>query len=169
MKFWHFIWNYKLTVWIQILKMQQCKLIILSNFYCIHSCCLNLFSCQICLFCMYILFIMHPYMYSSLYTCNCTVLYFSFFSENNNINVNVNVIFYQIFMIALQKLWKMFFISSKKLFSFLRYLSFSIFITHFSWYLNNEIRCNIETLTIDGVLNTEHFYGKIMQEMCTKS
>ena len=44
---------------------------------------------------------MHTYMYSSLYTCNCTVLYFSFFSENKNINVNV--IFYQIFMIALQK------------------------------------------------------------------
>ena len=36
--------------------------------------------------------------------------------------------FYQIFIfhqtIALQELWKMFFISSKKLFSFLRYLKF---------------------------------------------
>ena len=37
-----------------------------------------------------------------------------------------NFIIHQI--IALQKLWKMFFISSKKLFSFLRYLSFCIFI-----------------------------------------
>ena len=44
----------------------------------------------------------------------------------------VSAIFYQNFifhqMIALQKLWKMFFISSKKLFSFLRYLDFCIFV-----------------------------------------
>ena len=44
----------------------------------------------------------------------------------------VSTIFYQIFifhqMITLQKLWKMFFISSKKLFSFLEYLHFSIFV-----------------------------------------
>ena len=66
LKFWNFIWNYKLTVWIQILKMQQCKLIILSNFYCIHSCCLNLFSCQICFFvciyyssCIYVFFFIY--------------------------------------------------------------------------------------------------------------
>ena len=42
----------------------------------------------------------------------------------------MSAIFYQIFifhqMIALQKLWKMLFISSKKLFSFLRYLNFCI-------------------------------------------
>ena len=41
-------------------------------------------------------------------------------------------IFPQIFishqMIALQKIWKMYFISSKKLFSFSRYSSFSIFV-----------------------------------------
>ena len=44
----------------------------------------------------------------------------------------VSAIFYQIFifhqMIALQKLWKMFFISSKKLFLFSRYSNFYIFI-----------------------------------------
>ena len=34
--------------------------------------------------------------------------------------------FHQIFMIALQKLWKMLFISSKKLFSFSRYSNFCI-------------------------------------------
>ena len=43
----------------------------------------------------------------------------------------VSAIFYQIFifrqMIALQKLWKVFFISYKKLFSFLRYSDFYIF------------------------------------------
>ena len=27
----------------------------------------------------------------------------------------------------------------------------------------------IETLSTDRVLNEEHFYGKIMQKMCTKS
>ena len=44
----------------------------------------------------------------------------------------VSAIFFQIFIfhwiIALQKLWKMFFILSKKLFSFLRYLNFCIFV-----------------------------------------
>ena len=118
----------------------------------------------------------------------------------------VSTIFYQIFifhqMIALQKLWKMFFISSKKLFLFLRYLIFCIFIfplfspvshcfrgwskknlkiydvinclnknliTHFVWYLEKEIRCDIETLSIDRVFNKEDFYRKIMLKMCTKS
>ena len=42
-------------------------------------------------------------------------------------------------------------------------------IIHFVWYLEKEIRCEIETPSIDRVLNTEHSYGKIMQEMCTKS
>ena len=118
----------------------------------------------------------------------------------------VSAIFHQMFifyqMIALQKLWKTFFISSKKLFSFLTYLNFCIFvfpsffpvshcfrgwskknlkiyevinclyknlITHFVWYLEKEIRCGIEILSIDRILNREHFYGKIMQKMCTKS
>ena len=35
--------------------------------------------------------------------------------------------------------------------------------------LGKEIRCGIQTFSIDGVLNKEHFYGKIMQKMCTKS
>ena len=39
--------------------MQQCKLIIFSNFYCILSCCLNLFFMSNMLFCMYILFTMN--------------------------------------------------------------------------------------------------------------
>ena len=42
-------------------------------------------------------------------------------------------------------------------------------ITHYVWYLEKEIRCDIETLSIDRELNKEHFYGKIMQKMCTKS
>ena len=118
----------------------------------------------------------------------------------------VSAIFHQFYifhqMIALQKLWKKIFISSKKLFSFLRYSNFCIFIfpyffpvshcfrgwfkknlkvcdvitclnkdliTHFVWYLEKEIRCDIETLSIDRELNKEHFYGKIMLKMCTKS
>ena len=42
-------------------------------------------------------------------------------------------------------------------------------ITHFVWYLEKKIRCDIETLSIDGVLNTEHFYEKITQKICIKS
>ena len=117
-----------------------------------------------------------------------------------------STIFYQIFIshqtITLQKLWKMFFISSEKLFSFARYSDFciSIFpsfppvshcfkgwskinlkvydvinclnqnlITCFVWYLEKEKRYEIETLSIDIVLNKEHFYGKVMQKMCHKS
>ena len=118
----------------------------------------------------------------------------------------VSVIFYQIFifhqMIALQKLWKMFFISSKKLFLFSRYSIFCIFVflfffpvshclrgwskknlkiynvinclnknltTHFVRYLEEETRRDVETLSIDRELNKEHFYGKVMQKMRTKS
>ena len=118
----------------------------------------------------------------------------------------VSAIFYHFFifhqMIALQKLWKMFFSSSKKLFSFSRYSNFRFsssplfspvshcfrdwfqknrkvydvilslnknLITRFLWYLEKEIRCDIDTLSIDGILNMEHFYVKIMQKMCTKS
>ena len=43
------------------------------------------------------------------------------------------------------------------------------FITHFVWYLEKEIKCDIETLSIDRELNKDLFYGKIMQKMCTKS
>ena len=42
-------------------------------------------------------------------------------------------------------------------------------ITRFDWYLEKEIRCDIETLSIDRKLNKEHFYRKIMQKMCFKS
>ena len=33
-------------------------------------------------------------------------------------------------------------------------------ITHFVWYLEKEKSSDIETLSIDRVLNKEHFYGK---------
>ena len=42
-------------------------------------------------------------------------------------------------------------------------------ITHFVWYLEKEMRCDIETLFIVRELNMEHFFGKIMQNMCFKS
>ena len=35
-------------------------------------------------------------------------------------------------------------------------------ITHFAWYLEKEERYDIETLSIYGVLDKEHFYRKIM-------
>ena len=41
-------------------------------------------------------------------------------------------------------------------------------ITHFVWYLKKEKRYDIETLSIDRVLNKEHFYWKTMQKMCTR-
>ena len=45
-------------------------------------------------------------------------------------------------------------------------------ITHFVWYLEKEIRCDTETLSTlstDRELSKEHFYGKTVQKMCTKS
>ena len=68
--------------------MQQCKLII-SNFYCIHSCCLNLFSCQICFFvCIYYSSCMHDV--CILLYIHVTVLYYilSSFEKIKNVNVN---------------------------------------------------------------------------------
>ena len=38
----------------------------------------------------------------------------------------------------------------------------------FHLYLEKEKSHGIETLPIDRVLRKEHFYGKIMQKMCTK-
>ena len=42
-------------------------------------------------------------------------------------------------------------------------------IAHFVWYLEKEKRYDIETLSIDRVLNKDHWYGRIMMKMCTKS
>ena len=42
-------------------------------------------------------------------------------------------------------------------------------MTHFASYLQKEKRYDIETLSIDRVLPKEHFHGKIMQKLCTKS
>ena len=33
-------------------------------------------------------------------------------------------------------------------------------MTHFVWYLEKEIRCDNETLSISRELSTEHFYKK---------
>ena len=37
-------------------------------------------------------------------------------------------------------------------------------ITHFVWYLEKEKQCDIETLSIDGVSDKEHFRRKIVQK-----
>ena len=42
-------------------------------------------------------------------------------------------------------------------------------ITHFVLYLEKEKRYGIETLSIDRLLNKEHFIEKITQKICTKS
>ena len=64
----------------------ECKLIILSNFHCIHSCCLNLFSCQICFF-VYIY-------YSCMHICvflyiHVTLLYYILVSFQEMLMFNV--------------------------------------------------------------------------------
>ena len=137
--------------------------------------------------------------FSCLYhECNVTLFSseVSSYAEKTSL-IPVCAIFNQIFifhqMLALQKLWKVFFISSKKLFLFSRYSIFCIFIfrffpvshcfrgwfkknlkshqwsTYFIWYLDKEKRCDLETLFLDRLLNTERFYGKIKQNVCTKS
>ena len=42
-------------------------------------------------------------------------------------------------------------------------------IIHFVSYLEKEKSDDMETLSIDSVLNKQHFYGKIMQEIWTKT
>ena len=42
-------------------------------------------------------------------------------------------------------------------------------ITHFVWYLEKEKKYDIETLSIDRILDKEHLYGKIIHKMCSKS
>ena len=41
-------------------------------------------------------------------------------------------------------------------------------IIHLVRYLEKKKRYDIETLSMDRVLNKEHFYGKIIQKICTK-
>ena len=107
----------------------------------------------------------------------------------------MSTIFYQVFifhqMIALQKLWKMFFrgiqivvFSSSPLFFPVSHCftgwskeNLKVYdiidcqnknLRHFVWYLEKEIRYYIETLSIGREVNKENCYGKIMQKMCTK-
>ena len=42
-------------------------------------------------------------------------------------------------------------------------------IIYLVWYLEKEKSYDIETLSIDRVLNEDYFYGKIMQKMGTKN
>ena len=42
-------------------------------------------------------------------------------------------------------------------------------LTHFVLYLEKEKRYDTETLSIDRVSTKEHFYGKIMQKIRSKS
>ena len=91
----------------QILKMQHCKLIIFSNFYCIFSCCLNLFFMSNMLFCIYILFIMHVCI---LLYIHITVLYYilASFQKNKMLMLRLMLEYqhfekYQTFSFPLQK------------------------------------------------------------------
>ena len=42
-------------------------------------------------------------------------------------------------------------------------------IAHFVWYLEKEIRCEIETLSIDIMLNKEKFMGKSCRKCAPKA
>ena len=57
-------------------------------------------------------------------------------------NVYVILFFHQ--MIGLQKLWKMFFISSKKLFSFSRYSDFCNFFPSFPHFPDSKGQMEVE-------------------------
>ena len=80
----------------------------------------------------------------------------------------VSAIFYQIFvfyqMPALQKQWKMFFTSSKKLFSFSRYSNFCIFVFSFFYPIRYCSRVwSKKIIKVYGVINClnmnlEHVY-----------
>ena len=50
----------------------------------------------------------------------------------------------------------------------MKFVEIKNLITHFAWYLEKEKNYGIETLSVDGVSNKEHFHGKIMQKMSTK-
>ena len=55
-----------------------------------------------------------------------------------------------------------------KVYDVINYLNKNL-ITQFVWYLGKEKRYDIETLSINKVLNAEYFYGKIMEKISTKS
>ena len=57
---------------------------------------------------------------------------------------------------------------SFKVYDIINFLNKNLII-HLVWYLEKKKRYGIKTLSIDKVLNKEHFYGKIMQKMCNKS
>ena len=42
-------------------------------------------------------------------------------------------------------------------------------IKHFVWYLEKEKRYDIETLSIDGVSDKEHFYTKLCRKCAAKA
>ena len=42
-------------------------------------------------------------------------------------------------------------------------------MSYFVWYLQKEERNDIGAFSVDRVSNKEHFYGKIIQKICTKS
>ena len=74
----------------------------------------------------------------------------------------VSLIFYQIFIFhriaALQKLWKMFFISSQKLFSFSRYSNFCIFV--FLSFFPSNIALEVDLRKIFKVYDTINCLNK---------
>ena len=54
-----------------------------------------------------------------------------------------------------------------KLYDVINFLNENLITFYWISWLGKKY--DIETLSIDGVLNKEHFYGKIMQKIITKS
>ena len=100
--------------------------------------------------------------------------YFWFFGESQCLKL-VSAIFFQIFIFPSSPLFlpvsHCFRGCSKinlKVYDVINCLNKNL-IANFVWYLGKEKRCDIETLSIDRVLNQEHFYMKIMKKMFTRS
>ena len=64
------------------------------------------------------------------------------------------------------RMWVSFRGWSKKIFKFMTSQELNDKFCLISWEGN---KCDIETLSIDRLLIKKHFYGKIMQKICTKS
>ena len=83
-------------------------------------------------------------------------------------DIQIFVFLYSPLFFPVSHYFRKWFKKNRKVYDIINRLKTNL-ITHYVWYLEKEIRCGIKTLPIDRVLNTENFYGKILQKMCTKS
>ena len=112
--------------------------------------------------------------------CVCYFLFYFYFSPNDIPSKTMKNVFYFIkkaLFVFVFLSFPLFFLVSHclrdwskknlKIYDVINCLNKNL-ITHFVWYIEREIRCDIETLSIDRELNKGHFHGKIMQKICLK-